>query len=525
MNIGRIVFLSLLQMSIGTGALLSAPSLSALFSDHMVIQRDRAVRIWGSARPGEPILVSFRDDAMRTTASRDGKWRVDLPPQKTGVPGVLIVKGEAELRINDVAVGDVWICSGQSNMALLVEQAGNARQEIARAGDAGLRHFKVGAGSPDIKGEWVQASPQTVGKFSATAYFFAREIRRETGIPIGLVNASTGGTPVESWLSPESLDPFPAAADFMRELFEKKRANRQPSVQYKRLIAPIIPFTARGFLWYQGEANARETSREYARVFRAMITDWREKFGQGDLPFYFVQLPNYKPKANAEDWSMIRIAQSEALSLPNTGMAVTIDIGMATNIHPTNKQEVGRRLSLIALNKTYGKQINCSGPQPVSARGEQDALVVRFDQPIELKSNDGDSFEVAGADWKFSKVNAQGADNRLILDTKKIPAPKYLRYAWAGDPRVILFGKDGLPAAPFLIAVEASPGRNNLPEIQQRQEAHQTPAIPAPLDASSSSAMIEPIPANIGPNLALEKTYAGKKQQGMPCMHSHFEAN
>ncbi len=474
-------------------------ALAPLFRDGAVLQRAQPLPVWGYAKPGERITVRFRTTTVETTATSDGHWRLILPAQAPSTqPAEMIVKGNNTLHVRDVLVGDVWLCAGQSNMEWIVGDSANAAEEIAAANFPLIRHFKIPhlvAARPqaDLPGEWVACNPSTVAAFSAVAYFFARELQRKTGIPIGLVNSSWGGTQVESWMSPAAVraSPYDAAlqsrwqkrlTDYPanRTKYESDLAKWQmtqaaspatgqalltpaprepegpdsrwmPGGLYNAMIAPLVPAALRGVIWYQGEANAPRHS-EYAVLFTSMIQQWREAFGR-ELPFYFVQLANHNREFDKtrQTWAYLREAQASALALPATGMAVTIDIGDVTNVHPKNKQEVGRRLALIARAQLEHEAIEYSGPQLAGATPEGRAIRVRFRHAAGLQAGGHPlaAFEIAGADHRYLPAEATIEGETVVVMAPTVTAPVAVRYAWHNFPDAGLFNGAGLPAAPF----------------------------------------------------------------------------
>ncbi|HRJ71058.1 MAG TPA: sialate O-acetylesterase [Terrimicrobiaceae bacterium] len=487
-------------------SLLLAASLRAditpapLFRDGAVLQQGKPVAVWGRAEAGEKVIVAFGTQKKEATAAADGRWKVMLDPLAASATGSdLTMTGKNTVTVKDVLVGEVWICSGQSNMAWTVERAKDFPAEAAAANFPLIRHFKVaqiGADSPadTAEGDWVACTPATVKDFSAAGYFFGRELHKVLGVPIGLVNTSYGGTPVESWMSQEALsaDPgfgpvserwkknleaYPALSKVYEERLAKWQADKAaaakegkefkiraprkpdgpgsrmaPSALYHAMVHPLIPYAVRGIIWYQGEANAARFN-EYGKLITAMVKQWRKDFGQGDLPFYYVQLANLerKPDASAQQWAFQREAQGAVLDLPNTGAALAIDIGDPENIHPANKQEVGRRLALIALAQAYEKGGEYAGPVFRSAKADGAAMRVAFDHASGLKFLNGTAagFEVAGADQVFHPAAAEISGEEVLVKSAAVPAPVSVRYAWRNNPEVSLYNAAGLPASPF----------------------------------------------------------------------------
>lgn len=617
--------------------------LPRFFSDNMVLQRERLIPVWGWADPKEKIVVQFNQQTKKVIAGKDGKWRIDLSPETAGGPYTLTIKGKNSILISNVLVGDVWICSGQSNMEMPIAAWGfinNYQQEIAAADYPNIRHFKVPqkiASQPktDVSGgEWQVCNSKNAGNFSAVAYFFARELNKELNIPIGLLNTTWGGTQVESWTSREAfensdefktmisgmkdvnleeLEKIKAAAvkarieklqgvagftpaealawkekdmndaawrtmevpgvweqqepaDFDGWLWVRKTIelgaddagkeavlelamiddndetyvngqsvgatagynlkrkytipagvlkegknviavrihdtgggggiwgeandvkitagtkvislagkwlyrieaseegafsvgpNSYPTILYNAMVSPLAPYAIKGAIWYQGEANAGR-AYQYRKAFPLMITDWRNQWKQGDFPFYFVQLATFiANNGNSEkgsEWAELREAQALTLSLPNTGMSVTTDIGDVNDIHPKNKQDVGKRLAAIALNKTYGKNNVYSGPVYQSFKIEGNKIIVSFSNVaggLVAKDKYGyvKGFEIAGADQKFHYAKAFIEGDKVVVSCDDVSNPVAVRFGWAddaGDDN--LFNKEGFPAAPF----------------------------------------------------------------------------
>lgn len=481
-----------------TGALRADVTLAPLFVDHAVLQRRVAVPVWGRALPGEAVRVEFRAHAVSTVADAAGRWHVQLPPMEAGAPGELVVTGNNVLRLTDVVVGEVWLCGGQSNMAFRVEEL-ERPEVIAEATNAQIRHFAVGfavAASPaeTAKGAWQICSPATVGKFSATGYYFARELQARLGVPVGLVNSSVGGTQIESWMSAEALASNPAFAvvqtrwtavigdypslrrDYEaalawwenasgRERLESAKQGKRkptpprsavhrdaPASLFNAMINPLVPYALRGFLFDQGAANATR-SDEYGALFRALITDWRARWGDAERPFYFVQARNYRdPLSPGDNRAKLREAQASALALPGTGMAVAIDIGASDDPHPRNKAEEGGRLARLARAKVYGESVTFSGPLFRDLQREGAMLRVRFEtfgHRLMARAEPLAGFEIAGADGKFQPAVGRIDGDSVVLSHPFVIAPVAVRYAWGDDPACGLQSDALLPAAPF----------------------------------------------------------------------------
>jgi sialate O-acetylesterase len=468
----RFLFAGLVFALVGGPGLSAEIALAPLFTDHAVLQQGKLVPIWGRADPGEHVSVSFGGQTVGATAGEDGTWVVLLAPLSASAAGAdLVAAGKSNtLTRHDVVVGEVWLCSGQSNMEFtLGVQARrgmrllNGAQEIAAARFPLIRQFEVGrepaAALSDLAtGTWVPCSPDTAGNFSAVGYFFARDIHRRLGVPVGVIDSTWGGTPIEAWLSPMALASDPAFAAVRTRWNQASpdyphKTSWAPAGLFNGMINPLLPYAMRGVLWYQGESNANRAA-EYHRLFAAMISAWRAHFAQGDLPFLWVQLANYVPPDDrgGSTWAYLREAQAQALTLPATGMAVTIDIGDPKSIHPANKQEVGRRLALIAKNKVYGLVGDFSGPVFESAERVGAAMRVHFeyaDNGLTAAAKPLQSFEIAGADRRFYPAVASIAHDTVLVQSPKVLAPVAVRYAWQNNPEANLYNGAGLPAAPF----------------------------------------------------------------------------
>jgi sialate O-acetylesterase len=467
----------------------------------MVLQRGRQVPIWGTAAPGERVTVLLGTQRLSAVADDEGKWSVTLPAMKAGGPYTLVIAGRNTIALRDVLVGDVWVCSGQSNMQWSVQGSANATEEVAAANYPQIRLFsvpQVAADAPqsDCQGAWVECSPATIPGFSAVGYFFGRELHKALNVPVGLINTSWGGTPAEAWTSRPSLETcelctpilerWDAALADLPNIKAKYDADMakwredaatakaegkpepprpgahwalnkawQPAALYNGMIAPLIPFGIRGAIWYQGESNAGR-AYQYRELFPAMIRDWRRNWGAGQFPFLFVQLANFmarKPDPGESAWAELREAQLMTLSLPKTGMAVIIDIGDANDIHPKNKQDVGLRLALAAERIAYKQNVAYSGPMYRSMTIEGSTIRLRFkDTDGGLVAKDGPGlkgFAIAGEDKRFVWADAQIEGNTVVVWSDQVPKPVAVRYAWADNPECNLYNGAGLPASPF----------------------------------------------------------------------------
>jgi sialate O-acetylesterase len=469
-------------------------TLPHILTEHMVIQRDLPVHIWGKAAPDEAVSVTFRGATRSAKADGLGRWSVYLPPGDAGGPFDLTVQATNTIAFHDILVGEVWVASGQSNMEFKLRQADNAPTEIANAKYPKIRRALLDRKVADYPLEdasvqpWTDVNPENAGGASAVAYFFARHLYDKlNGVPIGIIETFWGGTPVEAWTSMRALGSDPALSPFFSEWgrtlenwpttegnYEKRLAEwtaagskppkpgltesrpggaNGPTALYNAMIAPITPYPIRGVIWYQGESNASAGpagASLYARAFQTMIRDWRKVWGEGDFPFLYVQLANYKA---SPAWAELREAQRQTLSLANTGMATIIDIGNPTNIHPTDKQDVGLRLALAARVIAYGEKIEDSGPLFREARPESAAMRVWFDHTTGGMDAKGGGplkgFEIAGPDRKYVAADAKIEGNSIVVSNPAVTAPQYVRYAWADNPDCNLYNGENLPASPF----------------------------------------------------------------------------
>ncbi len=485
--------------------------LPALISDNMVLLQNSKANVWGTADPGEKVTVTLGDKSASTTADAAGKWSVKLEALTPGTGKEMTVAGKNTLAVKNVAVGEVWVASGQSNMEWTVDKAKDAEQEIAAAKFPDIRVFTVvkkGSKTPldDCAGKWEIATPENAGRFSAVGYFFVRELHEKTKQPFGLIHTSWGGTPVETWI-PESgmksneafgahwqkkMEAYPAAKEAYekqlaahKEAAEKAKAegkpaprpprapegpdslNGAPSGLYNGMIAPVTSYTIRGAIWYQGESNAGPNNRGnmdlYGQLFPTMILSWRYEFAKAqgmpregsDFPFLFVQLANFQKRFDQPTdsyWAQIREAQTGTLEVPRTGMAVAIDVGEANDIHPKNKQEVGHRLALSALAQVYFNEVEYSGPLYGGMQVEDGKVRLNLSHAQGLKTTDGGpikGFALAGEDKKFHWAKAEIGHDHIIVSSPDVPNPVAIRYGWADNPDLNLVNGAGLPASPF----------------------------------------------------------------------------
>ena len=432
-------------------AALATLELPAIFSDHMVLQRDQAIPVWGTAAPGEVVTVRLEGSpARQDRADIHGHWRVDLPAESASTnPRVLRIEGRSVRTFEDVLVGEVWICSGQSNMEWSILQSKDAQLEIEASEDPWLRHIKVKRatateGQFTFEGAWELSSPKVAGNWTAVGTHFGRKLRRELGVPVGLINTTWGGTRIEPWCDPSALAQKPAFA----ELVESRRADPQaPGALFDAMVHPLIPYGMRGAVWYQGESNAGEPER-YRELLPLMIRSWREAWGQGDFPFGVVQLAPFESNGR---WAELREAQDfGARAAGNAGLVVLLDVGNPTDIHPADKQTVGQRLGRWALAETYGRNILPTGPKVRSVTFSESSCVVELDHAVGLATSDGatpGAFEVSTDKRSWQTVEATIAGNQIAISGDGIVA---VRYAWSDVPaEANVVNADGLPMAPF----------------------------------------------------------------------------
>ena len=474
-----------------------------MLSDHAVLQRDRPMHIWGWATPGAHLTAKFHAQTVPAIADERGAFSLWLAPEPAGGPYTLTLSGDGpDLTVSDLLVGDVWFASGQSNMEIPLSGfpgsavIQDADKEIAAATHPKLRLLLVdrkGSDIPlnDIPDTWTLCTPETAAKFSAVAYFFGREIAAKENVPVGLVDSTWGGTPADSWVSmdtlgshPDLLPAFTARAHFADEQTDVKaqiaaekaedeaaraagkplprhgwhpdETSWSPAGLYNGMIAPFIPMSIRGFIWYQGETNsAPGRAPYYHTLFSSLIRDWRMQFAQGNLPFFFVQISSFN--SPAEDWGHVRDAQRRTLQLANTAMAVTLDVGLADNVHPPDKQTVGHRLALAARHMVYGEaDLPYASPLFRQATTELEpdgatALRVWFDhaQGLTARGAPIDAFEIAGADHHFVPAQARIDGQTVLVSASAVPHPVYVRYGWMGVMPHNLYNAAGLPASTF----------------------------------------------------------------------------
>ncbi len=470
---GQITAATLILALAGAAYSVGDISLPGVFSDRMVLQQGDSVRVWGTAEPNEQLQITLAESSVTTTADSAGNWTAFVPPPPAGGPYELVIAGaDAQVVISDVLVGEVWLCSGQSNMKWSVTQSSpltdpvEMEKYLSGLVDSRIRLLTVPAQAIEEPSKnfaepaaWQVASPEAIAGFSATAFYFARALHESARLkdtPIGLIDCSWSGTPGESWVSRDALDRQPELApllDYWAENADKQTPDR-PASLFNGMVSPLIPFSIRGVIWYQGEANVGR-GQQYAIILKTLIEDWRDRFDQGKLPFYIVQLAPFRytnkdPQALAELWD----AQRAALELPNVAIAATSDIGNPTDIHPKNKETVGERLALIARALTYGEtDFAWSGPQFESARriGDSNRMAVKFAFADELDcpGETPHGFLICGPDQQFVPAQAKIGDGEVIIWSDDVAEPVAVRYLWDDTSASNLFNGAGLPALPF----------------------------------------------------------------------------
>lgn len=459
--------------------------LPTILGDHMVLQQQMPVPIWGSADPGEHVTVDFAGQKLSADADAQGHWEVKLAAlTASNKPADLIVTGKNTVTLHDLLVGEVWICSGQSNMTFQLKQAMNAKAEIAAANHPNIRLFTVPRNiqfqpARELHGQWAACSPKSAEFFSAVGYFFGRDLHQSLNVPVGLIHTSWGGTIAEAWTEKSYLE---SDADFARivkwtdTVAEKAKQEREATqsgaatkparvalkpnlaaVLYNGMVYPLAPVAVRGVIWYQGESNANQAVK-YRKLLPLMIQSWRDTWHEPDMKFLIVSLANFQnpPKEPGEsNWAALREAQALTAAMPNNGLALAIDLGDAdkpNNIHPINKQEVGRRLSLVAEAKVYGKPVVYSGPEYQSSRIDGGKVQINFKFADGLTAKGGTplrGFQIAGPDQKWVWADAQIDGDSVVVSSPQVSTAAAVRYDWSNNPQGNLYNSAGLPAAPF----------------------------------------------------------------------------
>ena len=475
--------------------------LPSVFADHMVLQRELPLPVWGTAAPGTEVKATLAGKSAAATADEEGRWKIVFPALDAGGPFQLEVSaGAAKRNYADVLVGEVWLCSGQSNMDFTLAKTAKRsyagvtdwEKEVAGANHPQLRMFTAEwkmneYPQRDVPGKWAVCAPLTAGDFSAVAYYFGRAIQENLAVPVGLVTCAYGASTIESWMRQEALAAHPQFKELLQAFAKKNLAFRDdprqfldygvalanfkggkapknpdpfqdqhnPCLLHNGMIAPVVPYAIRGAIWYQGESNLN-TRQLYADLQQTLIGDWREQWGNPALPFYFVQLAPYKAPAEQPGGgplAEIRWEQARSLAIPHTGMAVTLDIGDEKDVHPRNKLDVGKRLARLALAGTYGKAEEASGPVFRESLIENGRIRIRLDHAaggLVAKNGALRQFAIAGADRQFVWADAMVDGDCVIVSSPAVANPAFVRYAWADNPAgANLYNSAGLPAAPF----------------------------------------------------------------------------
>ncbi len=440
--------------------------LPSIISDNMVLQRNSKVKMWGWASPGEKIRIraNWLKSAVSVTADDSGRWITVLKTTKEGGPYTLTLTGKNVVKVKNILLGEIWVCSGQSNMEFTIDMLGGwdafypkEKKELEKNDFSRIRLCQVQKATLEVPADtctasWSPANVKNVTNFSATAYFFGRELYRKLHVPIGLISSNWGGTPAEAWTEKSYLETDLDLKYYLQAPNSNGWVPGRPSVLFNGMIHPILNYAIRGVIWYQGEAN-RNDADTYGRLFATMIRNWREAWGLGDFPFYYVQIAPYKYDEPFPSAAYLREAQLKTLSVANTGMAVTMDIGNVGNIHPKNKQEVGRRLALWALAKTYGKKVPAfSGPVFREMKKEGSAIRLFFDHAeggLVARNGKLTCFTVAGTDGKFVDADAAVDGNSVVVSGGSVVDPVAVRFAFTNTDSSTLFNKTGLPASSF----------------------------------------------------------------------------
>jgi len=491
-------FISVLFFCASISNLNAAVTLPNFFSNNMVLQRGEKIAVWGNASKGERVTVTLGVNRAETITGSDGKWMVKLKPMKAGGPYTLNIKGDNSVEFSNVLLGDVWICAGQSNMELPVRRVKDSKKEIESADYPQIRLFTVDHSAnaestrDNVDGEWLMCNPVTVDRFSAVAYFFGRELYKEINVPIGLIDVGWNATRIEAWTSKEALmrvdagkkevEAYPAISkisdengliNYNAQVLEYQKAvasgdstkakpnlfrpmSRDPyaiSSLYNYMIYPFTSYPIKGVIWYQGEANSKskQNAIDYRQFLPNMISSWREDWNQGNFPFLFVQLPNFESELF---WPDMRESMLQTyLADKNTGMAVTIDIGMEKDIHPWNKQDVGYRLSLQALDIAYKqKDMVSQGPIFTSMKVESSKAILSFNHigsGLQSSVKELVGFKIAGLDKRFYDASASIVNGKVVVYSSFVKEPVAVRYGWENNPTCSLFNKEKLPASPF----------------------------------------------------------------------------
>jgi sialate O-acetylesterase len=432
-------------------------SLPEIFSDNMVLQQKSDVKIWGWAKTGEKVVLKadWLTAEINTSADNQGKWSLILKTPEAGGPYNITLNGYNEVNLKNVLIGEVWLCSGQSNMEWSAAMGiNNAEEEIKNANYPEIRFFSVYHATSrypqdHFTGEWTACTSESMRNFSVLAYLFARKLHEVLGVPVGVINSSWGGTPAEAWMSEDVIKKDDLLSNAASRQQPVPWGPVEPGRIYNSMISPLIPFRIAGVLWYQGEANTINAFA-YKELLSALIQSWRTSWGY-EFPFYYAQIAPYK-YGNPNEGVEVREAQRKVLSVPNTGMVVLSDIGDTTNIHPKNKQDAALRFANLALNRYYNKvKTEDSGPLYKDMRIEKNKVTISFDHSdgLHVKGDKLNCFEIAGQDMVYYPANAKIKDNQVIVQSDRVKVPFAVRFAWSNTATPNLFNSANLPASCF----------------------------------------------------------------------------
>lgn len=452
----KVKYLTLILVLFVFAPVLGTIHLPSIFSNNMVLQRNAEVCVWGWASSGEQIKVKvdWHETTFKTKADKDGKWSLKISTPEAGGPYKMKISGSVTIVYNNVMIGEVWLCSGQSNMGFSARSGLlNADEEVAAANYPNIRLFKVEraqADEPaaDCKGRWVECNPETMARFSSVGYFFGKGLHEEMNVPVGLIESTWGGTSIELWTGKEVIYNDSIA------LLSAKTATKWPiqhvGTMFNAMISPLIPYSIAGAIWYQGESN-RYKYDAYAHLMELLVNNWRKSWGS-EFPFYYVQIAPFEydePYTGA----LIREQQLKALRIPNSGMVVTMDVGDAADVHPINKKPVGDRLYRLALNQKYGfKNQLASGPVFSGFKSKGNSITIEFKNEDDgLKANGGplSGFEIAGENRVFYPATARILGNTVVVKSNMVKKAAAVRYGFHNAPKTNLQNFSGLPASPF----------------------------------------------------------------------------
>lgn len=451
----KLLLISSLIVSITATAQLRLP---AIFSDHLVVQRETSVPLWGWAYPDQEIIIKTTWDTATVKARTDNtaRWRAEIKTPAAGGPHTITIKAGNDVRtLTDVMSGEVWLCSGQSNMEWGMDVARDGKDLIPTVNDPNIRliHIpKSGASTRQVRGEgeWRVCEAANVKHFSAVAYFFGKKLRNELNVPIGLINASWGGTNAELWVPKEAIEKSTELVESLAKQQERPWWPYEAGSVFNGMINPILPYKIAGTIWYQGESNTVAPTT-YKKLMETLITEWRKEF-KTDFPFYYVQIAPFEYAANRNSM-LLREQQVKTLKIPKTGMVVVSDhVDNVKDIHPVNKKPVGERLANIALAEVYGKkEIAYLTPLYKSMKIEKNKIQITFDNVTTLVSRGGEptEFMIAGDDKKFYPAKAKIEGNTVIVSAKEVKKPVAVRFAWSNGSISNLFSKEGLPVSVF----------------------------------------------------------------------------